>query len=165
MRASAASKFATPSTHKPSKNCGQRPQATRPSPSSEAPKFGSVEEALRDAEAELARDPENTDLQLILAERRVESDLLKPARQGFKAVLAKNPRSARALVGLATVYLDEGDRDEALCALKQAWAIEPDNWIIRKQIWAVEHSEQLYPPINPQRQREQIKKEKAAEGP
>jgi tetratricopeptide (TPR) repeat protein len=133
--------------------------------SSKPPTFGSVKEALDEAEQALARDPENTDLQLTLAERRAGSGLLEQAQRDFHAVLAKNPRSARALVGLATVYLDEGHRDAALTALKQAWAIEPDNWIIRKQIWAVEHPEQFYPAINPQWQREQLKKEKAAEGP
>lgn len=127
--------------------------------------FGTVEEALRDAEAALARDPENLDLQLTLAERRVESGKLEQARQDFEAVLVKNPRSARALMGLATVYLDQGERDKALAALQEAWAIEPDNWIIRKQIWAVEHPEQFYPAINTEWQRERIKQEKEAKSP
>jgi len=133
--------------------------------SSNAPKFGSVEEALRDAEAALAGDPENFDLQLTLAERRVESGQREQAGQDFQAVLGTNPRSVRALVGLATIHLDRGERDEALAALKKAWAIEPDNWIIRKQIWAVEHPEQFYPAINPQWQRERIKQEESQKSP
>ena len=133
--------------------------------STKSPAFGTVEEALREAEKALARDPENLDLQLTLVERRVVSGELERARQGFEAVLAQNPRSARALVGLAAVFLDQGERAQALAALKQAWAIEPDNWIIRKQIWAVEHPEQFYPAINTEWQRERIKQEKGGNGP
>ena len=132
--------------------------------SSNPPSFGSLQEALREAEQAQARDPANTNLLLTLAERRADSGLLEQALQDFQSVLAGNPRSTRALMGLATVYLDEGHRDAALGALKQAWAIEPDNWIIRKQIWAVEHPEEFYPAINPQWQRERLKQEKAAEG-
>jgi hypothetical protein len=66
-------------------------------------------------------------------------------------------------VGLATIDLDIGDREQAASALRKAWAIEPNNWIIRKQIWAVEHPEQFYPAINPNWQRQQLEKEKAAQ--
>jgi tetratricopeptide (TPR) repeat protein len=133
--------------------------------SAETPAFGTVEDALREAEEALARDPQNLDLQLTLAERRVASGQREQARQDFEAVLKQNPLSARALLGLATVYLDQGERDKALAALKQAWAIQPDNWIIRKQIWAVEHPEQFYPAINPEWQRERIQQEKAEKSP
>jgi tetratricopeptide (TPR) repeat protein len=136
--------------------------ATTPA-SGETPAFGTVDEALREAEEALARDPENIDLRLTLAERRVESNQREQAQEDFEAVLAENPRSTRALVGLAAIYLDQGERDKALTALKQAWAIDPDNWIIRKQMWAVEHPEQFYPAINFKWQREQIKKESGAQ--
>ena len=66
-------------------------------------------------------------------------------------------------MGLAAVYLDQGEREKALAALKKAWALEPDNWIIREQIWAIEHPEKFYPAINLDWQAEQIKKEGAAQ--
>ncbi len=141
------------------------PAGASPPASGSPPSFGDPQQALREAEQAVARDPANIQLRLTLAERRAELGLLEQARHDFQALLAGNPRSARALVGLATVYLDEGDRDKALAALKQAWAIQPDNWIIRKQIWAIEHPEEFYPAINPQWQRERIKQEKASEGP
>ncbi len=127
-----------------------------------APKSETVEEALRQAETELERDPNNLDRLLTLAERRVEAKQYDQARQDFGAALKKNPKSARALLGLATVCLDHGERDKALAVLKQAWALEPENWIIRKQIWAIEHPDQFYPAINTDWQKEQIKKEDAA---
>jgi hypothetical protein len=37
-----------------------------------------------------------------------------------------------------------GDREEAVRLLKQAFPLEPDNYIIRKQLWAIEHPEKFY---------------------
>ena len=37
--------------------------------------------------------------------------------------------------------------------------LDPGNWIIHKQIWAIEHPEQFYPAINPQWQRERLQEE------
>lgn len=125
------------------------------------PTFGTVEEALRQAEEEAQRNPGNLDALLTLAERRVEARQYKRARQEFETVLEKNPASVPALMGLAAVHLDQGEREKASTTLKRAWAIEPNNWIIRKQIWAVEHPEQFYPAINADWQKEQIKKEDA----
>ncbi len=120
-----------------------------------------VEEALRGAEEEWRQDPENLDKLLTLAERRVEAKDYARAQKDFESALSKNPRSARALVGLASINLDRGERNKALAALKKAWALEPGNWIIRKQIWAVEHPEEFYPAINTAWQKEQVRKEDA----
>ena len=38
----------------------------------------------------------------------------------------------------------EGDTAGALSAWKTGRDLEPDNWVIRKQIWAVEHPEKFY---------------------
>ena len=35
-------------------------------------------------------------------------------------------------------------RKKLLDAWREAVAIEPENWIIRKQIWAIEHPERFY---------------------
>jgi hypothetical protein len=37
-----------------------------------------------------------------------------------------------------------GDREEAIKLLKLAYPLEPDNYIIRKQLWAIEHPEKFY---------------------
>lgn len=37
-----------------------------------------------------------------------------------------------------------GDKQSALSLLKQAFPLEPDNFIIRKQLWAIEHPEKFY---------------------
>jgi tetratricopeptide (TPR) repeat protein len=116
-------------------------------------------DALQQAEEAARRDPKNLDLRLTLAERLVENKQDDRGRREFESVLERNPKSTRALVGLATAYLDLGQKDKALAALRQASALDPDNWIIHKQIWAIEHPEQFYPAINPQWQRDRLKEE------
>lgn len=37
-----------------------------------------------------------------------------------------------------------GERERAVGLLKQAYPLEPDNMIIRKQLWAIEHPERFY---------------------
>lgn len=38
----------------------------------------------------------------------------------------------------------QGDTPAALAAWRQGVALEPDNWIIRKQIWAIENPDKFY---------------------
>jgi len=38
----------------------------------------------------------------------------------------------------------EGETDEAVAEWRKAVALEPDNYIIRKQIWAVQNPERFY---------------------
>src|SRR5207245_9356295 len=101
--------------------------------------------------------PEDLELQLTLAERLEAVKHYQRSRRTFEAVLEKNPKSIRALLRLASVELDLGEREKALATLKKAWAIDPRNWVIRKQIWAVEHPDQFYPAIHTDWQREEIK--------
>ncbi len=55
-----------------------------------------------------------------------------------------------------------GDRDGAVAAWREALAADPDNYVIRKQIWAVEHPERFYPTIDFAWQGEQLVRERAA---
>jgi tetratricopeptide (TPR) repeat protein len=132
------------------------PQATQPG----FEYTRSIEEALHRAEEAVKRDPENLDLRLTLAERRVEAKQDAEGLRGFQSALEKDPKSTRALVGLAAAYLDLGQKDKALSALRQASALDPGNWIIHKQIWAIGHPEQFYPAINSKWQEEQLQQEK-----
>ena len=133
------------------------PQATQPG----VEYSRSIAEALRRAEEAVKRDPANLDLRLTLAERRVDAKQDAQGLREFQSALENNPKSTRALVGLATAYLDLGQKQKALSALRQASALDPGNWIIHKQIWAIEHPEQFYPSINTNWQKEQLQQEKA----
>ncbi len=125
------------------------------------PNFAELTQTLREAEEAARQNPQNLDLQLTLGERLEAAKQYDRSQRTFEAVLEKAPKSVRALLGLASVELDRGEREKALAALKRAWALDPDNWLIRKQMWAVEHPDQFYPAINTEWQREEIKKEDA----
>lgn len=51
---------------------------------------------------------------------------------------------ALSLFRQAGAAVRRGDRDEAIKLLKVAYPLEPDNYIIRKQLWAIEHPEKFY---------------------
>ena len=44
----------------------------------------------------------------------------------------------------AIAHLDKGDRDAALQELRKGAALDPENWLIRKQGWAVEKPAAFY---------------------
>jgi len=71
-----------------------------------------------------------------------------------------DPAKARYWFRLGIQALEAGDKETAARHWRKALELDPKNFVIRKQIWALEHPEQFYPAINPQWQREQLAKEK-----
>ena len=56
-------------------------------------------------------------------------------------------------------HYQQGNVEEALVEWRRGSDLEPDNWVIRKQIWAVEHPERFYDGnVDYTWQREQIQK-------
>lgn len=51
---------------------------------------------------------------------------------------------ANALFRQGMELYQQGKRDEALALWREGVELEPDNWIIRKQIWAVENPDRFY---------------------
>ena len=45
---------------------------------------------------------------------------------------------------LGLVLLEGGKKQEAIAEWRKALALDPQNWIIHKQIWAVEHPDKFY---------------------
>jgi excinuclease UvrABC nuclease subunit len=61
--------------------------------------------------------------------------------------------------------IDIGKKERALSQLRQALALDEDNWLIRKQIWAIEHPEKFYNGnVDFDWQREQLQQEKSENG-
>jgi tetratricopeptide (TPR) repeat protein len=56
-----------------------------------------------------------------------------------------------------------GRRDEAIQEWQAALRIDPENLVIRKQIWAARHPEKFFPTIDVAWQQEQLRQERAAE--
>lgn len=82
----------------------------------------------------------------------------------LKRAVSLRPRSAEALTELAAAHLTQGQKVAAAAALKRARPLDPDNWLIRKQIWALEHPEHFYQgPVDFAWQREQIQREENIE--
>lgn len=51
---------------------------------------------------------------------------------------------ANARFQLGLVLLETGKKAEAMAEWRKASALNPHNWIVHKQIWAVEHPEKFY---------------------
>lgn len=59
--------------------------------------------------------------------------------------------------------LYDGDTTGAMSLWREALLLDPNNYTIRKQIWAVEHPEKFYPEIDWDWQAEQLREERQAE--
>ena len=76
--------------------------------------------------------------------------------------LTSDEREADARFQLAVVLLERGGRDEAIKELKRAFRLDPANWLIRKQLWAIEHPEAFYEGnVDYGWQKAQVEREKA----
>ena len=51
---------------------------------------------------------------------------------------------ATARFQLGLVLLEGGKKQEAVAEWQKALALDPQNWIIHKQIWAIEHPDKFY---------------------
>lgn len=60
-----------------------------------------------------------------------------PSRDGMPVVSMGHFRRGLAL-------LKAGDRERAISVWREGIAAEPDNWLMRKQLWALEHPEKFY---------------------
>ena len=57
---------------------------------------------------------------------------------------AETNAEAAARFQLGLVLLEDGKKAEAMAEWRKALALDPKNWIIHKQIWAVEHPDKFY---------------------
>lgn len=64
---------------------------------------------------------------------------------------------------LAQEYTKSNRKEEALKELDEALALDPENFLIRKQRWYIRHPEKFSPTIDIEWQQEQLKKEKELE--
>lgn len=80
--------------------------------------------------------------------------------------LTAEEKEADARFQLAVVLLESGKRKEAIVELKQAFVLDPQNWLIRKQLWAIETPEAFYDgDVDYGWQKEQMAREKGVLSP
>lgn len=64
--------------------------------------------------------------------------------QSQPRALTADEKEADARFQLAIVLLENGKKDVAIEELKRAFKLDPQNWLIRKQLWAIETPEAFY---------------------
>ena len=116
-----------------------------------------------DLEQRLAATPDDWNSRLALA--RIYDEEGQPARAvaQLEAATKLRRRDSRIAFAWGLVLLHQGEKDAALVKWKQARDLDPENWRIRKQIWAIEHPEKFYTGDSPdyEWQKEQLRQEKS----
>ncbi len=102
-------------------------------------------------------------LQLGLAEAYLQEGDNARAAEAFARSLELDSASANAAFGLGAALHRLGRTAAALDAWGRALRLEPDNFVIRKQIWRMKYPERFYPVIDYDWQQAQLAQEKAAE--
>ncbi|MCZ6631791.1 MAG: hypothetical protein O7G87_00165 [bacterium] len=84
-------------------------------------------------------------------------------KQAFPVALTPEEQEADARFQLAIVLLKQKKKEEAIGELKRAFRLDPKNWLIRKQLWAIETPEAFYEGnVDFGWQKEQMAREEAA---
>lgn len=78
-----------------------------------------------------------------LSEPDYNAMLLREMKSSNQRVVKTNAEAA-ARFQLGLVLLEGGKKEEAMAEWRKALALDPRNWIIHKQIWAVEHPDKFY---------------------
>ena len=88
--------------------------------------------------------PDNANVHLMLGDVLVQQGKYEEGLEEYRKAIELNPRSPEGPFRIGRAMLRQGKRDEALLELNKALELDQDNWIIRKQIWALEHPEKFY---------------------
>lgn len=94
---------------------------------------------------------------------RGEETGASPPRQERYALGSVTRDLIETRVRLGLLLLDLGRRDEAVREWTCALHLDPDNFVIRKQIWAVMHPEKFHPTIDFDWQKVQLAREREEE--
>lgn len=118
------------------------------------------------ADLERTVTADSSDWKSRLALARTYADASRPADAvlQLEAAAAIQPRESSIPFVWGLVLLGQGQKESALAKLKQARDFDPENWRIRKQIWALEHPDKFYTDESPDYgwQKEQLAAEKKA---
>jgi len=112
----------------------------------------------------VAKNPSDWRSRLALARAYDAEGRYADAVVELEAAQKLDPKSAEIHVVWGLVLLHKNQKNDALAELKHARGLDPDNWRIRKQIWAIEHPDKFYSGDSPDFgwQKEQLEREKIA---
>ena len=120
--------------------------------------------SLADLERTVTDEPSDWKSRVALARGYAEASRPSDAVTQLEAAAAIQPRDGSIPFVWGLVLLGQGQKESALAKLKQARDFDPENWRIRKQIWALEHPDKFYTDESPDYgwQKEQLAAEKKA---
>jgi tetratricopeptide (TPR) repeat protein len=115
-----------------------------------------------DLEGKIALDPADWKSHIALAQAYAQEGRPEAAIAHLQTAAAIRPADSSVPFTWGLLLLQQGQKEAGLTKLKQARDLDPDNWRIRKQIWAIEHPEKFYTAESPDYawQNEQLKNEK-----
>ncbi|MFC1713582.1 tetratricopeptide repeat protein [Candidatus Poribacteria bacterium] len=94
--------------------------------------------------AMVANHPDNTTAHLMLGDALVQQERYAEGIAEYRKAVELDPESAEGPFRIGRALLRQDRKDEALVELKKAAKLDDGNWIVRKQIWAIEHPEKFY---------------------
>ena len=95
-------------------------------------------------ETVVKKHPDNATAHLMLGDALVQQGKYEKGIAEYGKAAKLEPESAEGAFRIGRTLLRQDRKDEALIELKKAWKLDPKNWIIRKQIWAIENPEKFY---------------------
>ncbi len=98
----------------------------------------------RDFEESVRAHPKNLGAWVGLIQAVLRSDGLAAADATANEALEALPEEKTLYMIRADLALRRGDKGRALAALKAGLELDPEDWLIHKQIWCVEHPERFY---------------------
>lgn len=75
---------------------------------------------------------------------KIPSGWIKAEQPPAMEEMTPDEQEANSRFELAITLLERDKKDEAIAELKRAFRLDPENWLIRKQLWALEHPERFY---------------------
>ena len=111
--------------------------------------------------AEVAVTPNDANVWAALAETYARVGDTKASAAAYKRATVLAPDFGAAHFGHGTSLMQLGRGGDAVEAWKQALALDPANFVIRKQIWAHRHPEKFWPEIDSAWQQEEMARERA----
>jgi tetratricopeptide (TPR) repeat protein len=101
-------------------------------------------ETIESCRMRVAERPSDADARLELARALESAGDYAAAFAECDAAVRLRPEDGAIAFTRGLVLLRQGKRTEALAELVRARGLDPTNWRIRKQIWALEHPEKFY---------------------
>lgn len=132
-----------------------RPKATPGAPPAPQP-------TLEELERRFKSNPDDPEAGLALGKAYLSVGQAEKVKPILAKVVERKP-SAPAYFALGSAEMALGHKENGLANLKKALRLDRENFVIRKQIWLMEHPEKFHPTIDWGWQREQLKKEREQE--